>query len=117
MTDYLSRVSHESIVEGKISQASICKTSMEQVEEPPARMGIDSIKREQQKPFPELLDAFKTDDANANAHKMVPGDTIDEKVLDRISIDSRGLMVMTRAIFLALKNTFVSRDHHVTSKL
>ena len=73
-------------------------------------MGIDSIKREQRKPFPELLDVFKTDDAKADAHKMVPGDTIDKKVLDRISIDSRGFMVMTRAIFLA-------RDHHVTSTL
>ena len=95
MADYLSRVSHESIVDDKISQASMCKTSMEQVEEPPVRMGIDSIKREQRKHFPELLDVFKTDDAKSKAHKMVPGDTIDEKVLDRISIDSRGLMVMT----------------------
>ena len=57
--------------------------------------GGRSIKREQRKHFPELLDAFKIDDTKANAHKMVPGDTIDEKVLDRISIDSRGLMVMT----------------------
>ena len=95
MANYLSRVSHESIIDDKISQASICKTSMEQVEKPPARMGIDSIKREQRKHFPELLDAFKTDDAKSNAHKIVPGDTIDEKLLDRISIDSRGLMVMT----------------------
>ena len=54
MADYLSRVSHESIVDDKISQASICKTSMEQAEEPPVRMGIDSIKREQRKHFPEL---------------------------------------------------------------
>ena len=68
---------------------------MEQVEEPPVRMGIDSIRIEKRKHFPELLDVSKTDDAKSNAHEMVPGDTIDEKVLDRISIDSRGLMIMT----------------------
>ena len=95
MVDYLSKVSHESIVDDEISHGSICKTSLKQVEEPPARMGIECIKTEQRSHFPELLDAFKTDDAKANACKIVPDDTIDVKVLDRISIDSRGLMVMT----------------------
>ena len=95
MADYLSRVSHESIVDDKISNGYICKTNVEQVEPPPERIGIDSIKREQRKHFPELLDAFKTDDAKTNARNMVPGDTIDEKVLNRISVDSRGVMVMT----------------------
>ena len=86
MADYLSRVSHESIVDDKISNGYIRKTNVEQVEAPPERIGIDSIKREQRKHFPELLDAFKTDDAKTNARNMVPGDTIDEKVLDRISV-------------------------------
>ena len=95
MADYLSRVSYESIVDDEISHRSICKTSLEQVEEPPARMGIECIKTEQRNHFPELLDAFETDDVKANARKMVPDDTIDVKVLDRVSIDSRGLMVMT----------------------
>ena len=95
MVDYLSRVSHESIVDDEISHGSICKTSLKQVEEPPARMGIERIKTEQRNHFPELLDAFETDDAKANARKMVPDDTIDVKVLDRVSIDSRGLMVIT----------------------
>ena len=95
MADYLSRVSHESIVDDKISNGYICKTNVEQVEAPPERIGIDSIKREQRKHFPEQLDAFKTDDAKANSRIMVPGDTIDEKVLDRISVDSRGVMFMT----------------------
>ena len=29
--------------------------------------------------------------------------------------NSAGSSIMSRAIFLALRNTFVSRDHHVTS--
>ena len=95
MADYLSRVSHESIVDNEISHGSICKTSLKQVEEPLARMWIECIKIEQRNHFPELLDAFETDDAKANARKMIPDDTIDVKVLDRVSIDSRGLMVMT----------------------
>ena len=95
MADYLSRVSHESVVDDEISHGSICKTSLKQVEEPSARMGIECIKTEQRNHFPELIDAFETDDAKANARKMVPDDTIDVKVLDRVSIDSRGLMVMT----------------------
>ena len=95
MADYLSRVSHESFADDEISHGSICKTSLKQLEEPPARMGIECIKTEQRNHFPELLDAFETDDAKANARKMVPDDTIDVKVLDRVSMDSRGLMVMT----------------------
>ena len=95
MADYLSRVSHESFVDDEKSHGSICKTSLKQVEEPPARMGIECIKTEQRNHFPELLEAFKTDDAKANAHKRVPDDTIDVKVLDRVSIDSRRLMVLT----------------------
>ena len=65
------------------------------MDEPPARVGIDCIKTEQRSLSPELLDAFETDDVKANAREMVPDDTIDVKVLDRISIHSRGLMVMT----------------------
>ena len=95
MADYLSRISHESIVDDEISHGPICKTSLKQVEEPPAWMGIECIKTEQRNHFPELLDAFETDGVKANARKMVPDDTIDVKVLDRVSIDSRGLMVMT----------------------
>ena len=65
---------------------------MKQVDEPPAPMGIECMKTEQRKYFPKLLDTFETDDAKADARKMVPDDTIDAKALDRIS---RGLKVMT----------------------
>ena len=95
IADYLSRVSHESFADDEISHGSICKTNLKQLEELPARMGIECIKTEQRNHFPELLDAFETDDAKANALKMVPDDTIHVKVLDRVSMDSRGLMVMT----------------------
>ena len=67
---------------------------MQQVEEPSSRMGIECIKRQQRKHFPELLDALKTGDAKVDAQKMVPDDTMDMKVLDRITLDSRGLMVI-----------------------
>ena len=57
-------------------------------------MGIECIKAEQRNHFPELFDAFETGDAKADARKMVPEDMIEMKVLNHISIHSRGLMVM-----------------------
>ena len=94
MADYLSRVSHEPIGNNEEIHRSVCKSSMQQVEEPSSRMGIECIKRQQRKHFPELLDALKTGDAKVDAQKMVPDDTMDMKVLDRIALDSRGLMVI-----------------------
>ena len=94
MADYLSRVSHEPIGNNEEIHRSVCKSSMQQVEEPSSRTGIECIKRQQRKHFPELLDSLKTGDAKVDAQKMVPDDTMDMKVLDRITLDSRGLMVI-----------------------
>ena len=94
MADYLSRVSHEPIGNNEEIHRSVCKSSMQQVEEPSSRMGIECIKRQQRKHFPELLDALKTGDAKVDAQKMVSDDTMDMKVLDRIALDSHGLMVI-----------------------
>ena len=94
MADYLFRVRHEPIGNNEESHGSMCKISMQQLEEPSSRTGIECIKRQQRKHFPELLDALKTGDAKVDAQKMVPDDTMNMKVLDRISLDSRGLMVV-----------------------
>ena len=84
MADYLSRISHEPIGNNEGSHGSVCKASMQQVEEPSSRMGIEYIKGQQREHFPELLDALKTGDTKVDAQKMVPDDTMDMKVLDCI---------------------------------